>query len=209
MDIILKYFPNLSLQQRERFYELNKLYKYWNQKINVISRKDIDNLYEHHVLHSLSIAKFFNFPEDIKILDVGTGGGFPGIPLSIFFENSYFVLVDSIGKKINVVKNIISELGLSNATAIHSRIEDIKEKFPIIVSRSVTSLPEFYKMVKKNIYIDPKIPVNGIIYLKGGDFSDEINELKKVTFSIYNISEVFEEEFFLTKKIIYLIPDNK
>jgi len=204
MDIILKYFPKLNTEQTELFKQLGPLYAEWNAQINVISRKDIEELYERHVLHSLAIAKFIRFAAGTKILDVGTGGGFPGIPLAIFFPEVQFHLVDSIGKKIKVVKEISSSLGLKNVTSEQIRAEQLTGKYDFVVSRAVTALPEFVSWVRKNI--SPKhqnaIP-NGILYLKGGNIDSEIHPFRKNIF-VQNISEYFGEEYFETKKLVHL-----
>ena len=203
VDLISKYFK-LSDNQTKKFEQLGELYPDWNQKINVISRKDIDELYVHHVLHSLSIAKFIKFKEGTKIIDVGTGGGFPGIPLAIMFPKAQFHLVDSIGKKITVVKEIAAAIGLENLTAEHARAEKQKVKYDFVISRAVTAFPKFVAITSKLIsqkHNNPKI--NGIIYLKGGDFKSEIKSFAKKV-EIVNISDYFEEDFFETKKIIYL-----
>lgn len=205
---ILKYFPNLTPEQLKCFEKMAPLYRDWNEKINVISRKDIDSLYEKHVLHALSIAKIISFRPGTKILDVGTGGGFPGIPLAILFPTSQFVLIDSIGKKIKVVQAVAEELGLKNVTALHTRVEDVKEEFDFVISRAVTAFPAFVSLVKKNISRKPlnSLP-NGIIYLKGGDFQEEIKDFTRLV-EISEISNFFNEPFFETKKVIYL-PVNK
>ena len=202
MKLILKYFPNLTDDQIQKFKELEVLYKEWNSRINVISRKDIDDLYLKHVLHSLSIAKFISFKKNTSILDVGTGGGFPGIPLAIIFPDCNFLLVDSINKKINVVKEISNNLKLTNVSYNAIRVEKLKTKHDFIVSRAVTRMNKFRNLVKglisnKN---DNKIK-NGIIYLKGGDLTDEMMNIKHQK---VNISDYFDEEFFETKKIVYL-----
>ena len=202
MKLILKYFPNLTDDQIQKFKELEVLYKEWNIRINVISRKDIDDLYLKHVLHSLSIAKFISFKKNTSILDVGTGGGFPGIPLAIIFPDCNFLLVDSINKKINVVKEISNTLKLTNVSYNAIRVEKLKTKHDFIVSRAVTRMNKFRNLVKglisnKN---DNKIK-NGIIYLKGGDLTDEMMNIKHQK---VNISDYFDEEFFETKKIVYL-----
>lgn len=202
MRLILKYFPNLTDDQIQKFKELEVLYKEWNIRINVISRKDIDDLYLKHVLHSLSIAKFISFKKNTSILDVGTGGGFPGIPLAIIFPDCNFLLVDSINKKINVVKEISNTLKLTNISYNAIRVEKLKTKHDFIVSRAVTRMNKFRNLVKglisnKN---DNKIK-NGIIYLKGGDLTDEMMNIKHQK---VNISDYFDEEFFETKKIVYL-----
>ena len=202
MKLILKYFPNLTNDQIQKFKELEVLYKEWNSRINVISRKDIEDLYLKHVLHSLSIAKFISFKKNTEILDVGTGGGFPGIPLAIIFPDCNFLLVDSINKKINVVKEISNTLKLTNVSNNAIRVEKLKTKHDFIVSRAVTRMNKFRNLVKglisnKN---DNKIK-NGIIYLKGGDLTDEMMNIKHQK---VNISDYFDEEFFETKKIVYL-----
>lgn len=203
MKQILKYFPDLTETQIEQFSQLRKLYSFWNEQINVISRKDIEAIYEHHVLHSLAIAKVISFKKGTSILDVGTGGGFPGIPLAIFFPETNFFLIDSTGKKIKVVKEITEELNLKNVNSEQIRVEKIKRKYDFIVSRAVTNFPKFLALVKKNIHTHDKNPLpNGILYLKGGDFNEEIKDVKN-SVSIYNISDFFEEEFFETKKILY------
>lgn len=205
---ILKYFPNLTPEQIIRFEKMDRIYRDWNGKINLISRKDIDSLYEKHILHSLAIAKIIDFRSGTKILDVGTGGGFPGIPLAILFQASEFILIDSIGKKIKVVQAIAEELGLKNVTAVHVRVEDVNEEFDFVISRAVTSFPAFVGMVKKNISRKAinALP-NGIIYLKGGDFQEEIKDFKKLV-EVTEITNFFNEPFFETKKVVYL-PVNK
>ena len=205
---ILKYFSNLTPEQIVRFEKMDPLYRDWNGKINLISRKDIDSLYEKHILHSLAIAKIIDFRPETKILDVGTGGGFPGIPLAILFPSCHFVLLDSIGKKIKVVQAVSEELGLKNVTAIHGRVEDVKEEFDFVISRAVTTFPAFVGLVKKNISRKPQNALpNGIIYLKGGDIQDEIKDYKR-NIEITEISNFFNEPFFETKKVVYL-PVNK
>ncbi|MEI6678480.1 MAG: 16S rRNA (guanine(527)-N(7))-methyltransferase RsmG [Mariniphaga sp.] len=205
---ILKYFPNLTPEQLVCFEKMGPLYRDWNEKINVISRKDIDSLYEKHILHALAIAKIISFRPGTKILDVGTGGGFPGIPLAILFPASRFVLIDSVGKKIKVVQAAIEELKLGNVIAIHTRAEDVKELFDFVISRAVTAFPAFVDLVKKNISRKPQNSLpNGIIYLKGGDFQDEIKDFKRSA-EITELSNFFTEPYFETKKVIYL-PVNK
>ena len=202
MQSILKYFPSLSNKQINQYQELEILYNEWNSKINVISRKNLPELYVNHVLHSLSIAKFISFKKGTSILDIGTGGGFPGIPLAIMFPEVEFLLVDSIGKKIKVVNEITESIKLMNVSTRHMRAENIDSKFDFIVSRAVTNMKDFKKISKgkiKNYHINEI--KNGIIYLKGGDLS---NEMKNITHESYNIRNYFSEEFFKTKKIIYI-----
>ena len=204
MDIILKYFPDLSETQRNQFAALADLYRDWNNKINVISRKDIDNLYEHHVLHSLAIAKAINFRAGTKILDLGTGGGFPGIPLAIMFPESQFRLIDGTGKKILVVNEISKAIGLENCEAEHIRGENEKQKYDFVVSRAVMPLPDLVKLIKKNI-AKPQhnsIP-NGLMCLKGGNVNEEIKPFKHIA-DITDISTLFNEEWFKQKYLIYL-----
>ncbi len=204
MNIIFKYFPKLDETQRSLFEQLQPTYAEWNSQINVISRKDFPEFYEHHVLHSLAIAKLISFTPGTKILDVGTGGGFPGIPLAILFPKAQFHLVDSIGKKIKVVNSVIESLGLQNVTAQQIRAEELTEKYDFVVSRAVTRLPEFVPWVRKNI-AQKQINAmpNGIIYLKGGDITDEIKPFKNRVF-VKNLSDWFDEEFFETKKVVHL-----
>lgn len=203
MELIHKYFPDLSAEKISAFERLGNLYSEWNEKINLISRKDIDSLYQKHILHSLSIAKFLGFKPGTKILDIGTGGGFPGIPLSIMFPESRFHLVDSIGKKIMVVKNIIEELNLNNTLGFHCRAETMPYKYDFIVSRAVSSFPDFMILVKDKLASKSFNSIkNGVIYLKGGDFAEEIKTFPKA--KLINISDFFTEEFFETKKIVYL-----
>ena len=204
MDIVEKYFTGLSDKQVEQFRQLEGLYREWNEKINVISRKDIDALSVHHVLHSLAIAKVISFKGGTKVLDVGTGGGFPGIPLAIMFPEVDFFLVDSIGKKIKVVEGVAGALGLKNVTARQVRVETMKEKFDFIVSRAVTAFPAFVSSTRNRIRESSFNDLaNGILYLKGGDFEEEIKDFRNRV-SIYNIPDFFEEEFFETKKLIYM-----
>ena len=203
MQIILKYFPDLTVAQIAQFQKLEGLYKDWNLKINVVSRKDIDELYIRHVLHSLGIAKVISFKLKSKILDVGTGGGFPGIPLAILFPECQFYLVDSIAKKLKVVDEVVTGLGLKNVKTFHSRVEDIDEQFDFIVSRAVTTMPTFVSWVKGKIAKSQHNNLkNGILYLKGGDLSEELQNYKTVT--IFNLSDYFTEDFFETKKVVYL-----
>lgn len=204
MKIIQKYFPELTKLQESQFGMLQSLYEDWNSKINVISRKDIDQLYERHVLHSLGIAKIVQFVPGTSVLDVGTGGGFPGIPLAIMFPDSRFHLVDSIGKKIKVVDAVASELKLKNITSEKARAEDVTGSFDFVVSRAVTSLPVFYGWVKGKIKKQNKNSINnGIVYLKGGDFETELKEFKSRS-KVYLLSSFFEEPFFETKKIVHI-----
>lgn len=204
MEIILKYFSGLPDNQFEAIRQLKSLYAGWNSKINVISRKDIDALYERHVLHSLAIAKFIRFTPGTKVLDVGTGGGFPGIPLAILFPEVKFHLVDSIGKKIKVVNSVAGTLGLHNVIAEQVRAEQLKAKYDFVVSRAVTQLPEFVSWIQKNISTRQQNAVpNGILYLKGGNLENEIRSFRKRA-SVQELSEWFEEEFFETKKLVYL-----
>ena len=204
MDIIKKYFPDLTQEQYERLAQLGPLYREWNEKINVISRKDIDELYIHHVLHSLAIAKVIRFVPGTRIMDVGTGGGFPGIPLAILFPETEFLLVDSIGKKIKVVNEVAAALGLTNVKGVHTRVQQVKESFDFVVSRAVTAFPAFVSMVRKNITKEQKnARPNGIIYLKGGEFADEIKSFRRDV-EVYSIADFFSEPFFETKKVICL-----
>jgi len=202
--IISHYFAGLSENQLKQFAALGPLYKEWNDKINVVSRKDIDNLYVNHVLHSLGIAKVNSFLPNAEVLDVGTGGGFPGVPLAILFPQTQFHLVDSIGKKITVVKEVCQGLGLTNVIAEQNRAEQLKKKYDFIVSRAVTQMQEFYgwvntKVKSKSIHsID-----NGILYLKGGDLDEEMDKLKR-PYSLYDLQTFFAEDFFITKKVVYM-----
>ncbi|HLT33694.1 MAG TPA: 16S rRNA (guanine(527)-N(7))-methyltransferase RsmG [Aquaticitalea sp.] len=203
MDLITKYFPAITTQQRQQFLQLEGLYKEWNSKINVVSRKDIDELYLRHVLHSLGITKVVSFKPKSKILDVGTGGGFPGIPLAILFPETKFHLVDSIGKKLKVVDAVAESLGLKNVETTHGRAEDVNDEFDFIVSRAVTAMPTFVSWVKDKIAKKQQHELkNGILYLKGGDLSEELQIYRTTT--IYNLSDYFEEEFFDTKKVVHL-----
>ncbi|WP_291857550.1 16S rRNA (guanine(527)-N(7))-methyltransferase RsmG [Marinilabilia sp.] len=204
MDILLKYFPNLTSIQIEQFAALKGLYSDWNSKINVISRKDMDSFYLHHVLHSLAIARFTRFVPGTKIIDIGTGGGFPGIPLSIFFPEAEFTLLDSIAKKIKVVKAVSDALELKNTFAVQSRSENFKGQFDFIVSRAVTNLPDFVRQTRHLIAKKPANAIsNGILYLKGGDISNETKPFKKKVY-ITEISDWFDESFFETKKLVHL-----
>lgn len=202
--IIQHYFKNLTEQQIERFDRLYDLYSFWNAQINVISRKDIDELYERHILHSLGIAKFITFKPGEKVLDVGTGGGFPGIPLAIMFPETQFHLVDSIGKKIKVVTEVAAALGLENVTATHLRAEQVPDKYDFVVSRAVTRLIDFYPWIKDKFNKNSKNAVaNGILYLKGGDLAEEIAE-SRLKAELYPLSAYFDEEFFDTKYVVYI-----
>ncbi|WP_297089495.1 16S rRNA (guanine(527)-N(7))-methyltransferase RsmG [uncultured Draconibacterium sp.] len=204
MDLILKYFPHLSEKQLEQFAKLEPLYADWNAKINVISRKDFSEFYERHVLHSLAIAKFIRFAENTRILDVGTGGGFPGIPLAIIFPEVQFHLVDSIGKKIKVVNGVSQSLGLKNVRAEQIRAEQLQGKYDYVVSRAVTRLPDFVTWIRKNIAKKQNNPLpNGVIYLKGGDLTEEIKPFGKKIF-LQDLDEYFDEPFFETKKVLHL-----
>lgn len=205
MENILRFFPHITDQQKTQFEKLYNLYNEWNEKINVISRKDIQHLYIRHVLHSLAIYQFLKFSPDSKILDVGTGGGFPGIPLAIMQPECHFRLVDSTGKKIKVVNNIARELGLKNVNAQQIRAEKLKEKFDFIVSRAVMPLPKFTKLTQKLLSNKQKNALpNGIIYLKGGNFPEEIAELDFVHTDVFDISDDFDLPFFETKKLVYI-----
>ena len=204
ITIIQKYFPNLTTKQQDQFAQLQGLYEHWNAMINLISRKEIDLLYERHVLHSLGIAKVIQFNAKTSVMDVGCGGGFPGIPLAILFPESNFYLVDSIGKKIKVVNEIAEALGLKNVRAEHKRAEEVKEKFEFVISRAVTEFPTFYKWIQNKISKNQfnNLP-NGILYLKGGDLTEELKDFQKRIVH-YNLKYYFTEEFFETKKVIFL-----
>ncbi len=204
MQTIKKYFPNLSEKQIEQYEALYDLYYDWNNKINVISRKDIENLYLHHVLHSLAIAKVIKFREGTTIMDMGCGGGFPGIPLAIMFPDAQFHLVDSIGKKVRVATEIANAIGLTNVKASHSRVQDIKEKYNFVVSRAVMQLPELIKICRKNISNEQinSLP-NGVICLKGGDMNAETQPFKNCV-EITELETFFDEEFFKDKKVVYV-----
>lgn len=202
-EIVFKYFPNLSDIQRQQFVALENLYKDWNLKINVVSRKDIEDLYLRHVLHSLGIAMVQPFKPGSDILDVGTGGGFPGIPLAILFPDSKFTLVDSIGKKIKVVEEVVDGLQLQNVTPINKRVEDLDKQFDFIVSRAVAAMPTFVHWVKGKIKKESKHERrNGILYLKGGDLSEELKDYRNA--QTFELSDYFSEDFFSTKKVVYL-----
>ena len=203
-DLILKYFPHLTAEQQEQFARLQELYTFWNNQINVVSRKDIDLLYERHVLHSLGIAKVMPFLPGESVLDVGTGGGFPGVPLAIMFPETKFYLVDSIGKKIKVVNEVSTALGLKNLRASHLRAEEVKEKFDFVVSRAVTQLKDFYPWVKGKFAKQSNNKLaNGILYLKGGDLTQEIADAVLAVQQFY-LKDYFDEEFFETKQVIYV-----
>ena len=203
MHLLLKYFPELSDVQLHQFRALQGLYEDWNSKINVISRKDIESLYLRHVLHSMSIAKLIQFKEGSKILDIGTGGGFPGIPLAILFPDVEFHLVDSINKKLNVVNGVAGSLGLVNIKTTHSRAESVQGNYDFIVSRAVTTMPDFVSWVKNRVAKKSLHNLkNGILYLKGGDLTEELKLYKKAT--LYDLNTYFEEDFFETKKIVHL-----
>lgn len=205
MDIILKYFPHITDSQKEQFAALYDLYTDWNSKINVISRKDIENLYTHHVLHSLAIAKLIQFTDGTKIMDVGTGGGFPGVPLAILFPECDFLLVDSIGKKIKVATEVSNAIGLKNVQFRHCRAEEEKGKFDFVVSRAVMPLPDLVKIIRKNISKEQRNALpNGLICLKGGNLDSELRPFKK-TAEADDLSMFFEEEYFKTKKIVYVL----
>jgi len=203
MELLLKYFPNLSEKQIKQFEALYPLYIDWNAKINVISRKDIEELYLRHVLHSLGIAKVITFNANAKVMDVGTGGGFPGIPLAILFPETQFYLIDVIAKKIKVVNEIATAIGLQNLKAEQKRAELVTEKFDFIVSRAVTNMPDFVKWIKGKIAKEQNHELdNGILYLKGGDLTEELAIYKKTT--QYNLADFFTEDFFETKKVVHL-----
>jgi len=203
MDIIRKYFKSLSEKQVVQFAKLQELYQDWNLKINVVSRKDIDELYLRHVLHSLGIAKVMPFKAGAKVMDVGTGGGFPGIPLSILFPETDFHLVDSIGKKIKVVNEVVAGLDLQNVKTSHCRVEEVKDKFDFIVSRAVAQMETFVRWNKGKIAKKQNHELkNGILYLKGGDLTEELQKYTSAT--IYNLPDYFEESFFETKKVVHL-----
>lgn len=201
--LVLNYFPEISEAQKQQFSQLSEVYEDWNLKINVVSRKDIDELYVRHVLHALGIAKIQQFLPGSKVIDVGTGGGFPGIPLAILFPEVHFTLVDAIGKKIKVVNEVVESLGLQNVTTINDRVENVKGSFDFIVSRAVAAMPTFVHWVKgkikKESLHDRK---NGILYLKGGDLSEELKDYRNA--QEFQLSDYFKEDFFETKKVVYL-----
>jgi len=204
MDIILKYFPDLTDTQKEQFAALYDLYTDWNSKINVISRKDITNLYEHHVLHSLGIAKVIQFKPGTSVMDLGTGGGFPGIPLAILFPDTKFHLVDSIGKKVRVATEIANTIGLKNVTTRHCRAEEEKQLFDFVVSRAVMPLTDLLKIIRKNISSEQHNALpNGLICLKGGELDREVMPVKHQTI-VTDLKDFFSEEFFETKKVVYV-----
>jgi 16S rRNA methyltransferase gidB len=206
VSLILKYFPEITDEQKQQFEKLEQLYTEWNEKINVISRKDMDGLYEKHILHSLGIAKVMPFADGTKVLDIGTGGGFPGIPMAILFPEVSFTLIDSIGKKIKVVEAVSEGLRLKNVTAVHGRAEKLKEKFHFVVSRAVTQMPEFLRWLKGKFEKEQfNEKHNGVLYLKGGDLAEELAGLRC---EIFQLKNYFEEEFFDTKKVVYLSKGN-
>lgn len=206
VKLIQKYFPDLSSKQIQQFTDLEPLYKEWNEKINVISRKDMDSLYEKHILHSLGIAKVMEFSPSTKVLDIGTGGGFPGIPLAILFPEVQFTLVDSIGKKITVVKAVSQAIDLQNITAHHARAETLKDQYHFVVSRAVTQMPVFLGWLRGKFAKEQFNPKNnGVLYLKGGDLAEELSGLKA---EIFPLKKYFENEFFETKKVVYLSKEN-
>lgn len=204
-ELIFKYFSHLTEKQKEQFVQLGELYTYWNERINVISRKDMENFYLHHVLHSLAIGKIIQFKDFTEVMDAGTGGGFPGIPLAILFPETSFYLVDSIGKKIKVVNEVADSLGLKNVEAEQIRMEQVDRTFDFIVSRAVTYLPDFmrwtgYKFHQKSF----NRLKNGILYLKGGDINEELSALKRFKTRTFNLEKQFEEDFFKTKKLVHV-----
>lgn len=202
--LITSYFNGLSEEQKARFSALKDLYIHWNAQINVISRKDVDEFYERHVLHALGIAKIMSFEPGTKVLDVGTGGGFPGIPLAILFPETSFVLVDSIGKKIKVVKEVCTALQLKNVQAFHERAENINDKFDFVVSRAVTAMPAFLPWIEKKFLNTSKNTLrNGLLYLKGGDLTEEMSSVKR-KYKIHPLKDHFKEEFFETKSVVYV-----
>ncbi|MFY0592442.1 16S rRNA (guanine(527)-N(7))-methyltransferase RsmG [Roseivirga sp.] len=205
MELLHKYFPDLSPIQKEQFSKLPALYAEWNEQINVISRKDIENIDERHIIHSLAIAKIVSFKKGTTLLDVGTGGGFPGIPLAILFPECQFHLIDSIGKKIKVVNAIANTLGLENVKGQHCRAEEIKDEYDFVISRAVTRLGKFYPWVKKNFKSKSRHKTkNGILYLKGGDLLEELQESRLKRIATHKLSDYFDEEFFDTKKVIHV-----
>jgi len=204
MKLIQKYFPDLTADQSHKFRQLESLYLEWNSRINVISRKDMEHFYERHVLHSMGIARVLQFRPGAQVMDVGTGGGFPGIPLAIMFPETQFLLVDSIGKKIKVVQEVAQAAGIGNVEAIQARAEDVKRKFDFVVSRAVTTLPDFIKWIETKIKKESRHTYkNGILYLKGGDLQAELSPVKN-KHHIYNLSDYYTEEFFETKKVVHV-----
>ncbi len=204
MQLIQKYFPELTSEQVKSFSLLGNLYQEWNEKINVVSRKDVEQIYLHHVLHSLAIAKVIQFKPGTQILDVGTGGGFPGIPLAILFPEVKFHLIDSIGKKITVVNGVAHSLKLDNINGEQIRVESLKKRYDFVISRAVTRFDTFRKITRKNIHTNHQNELkNGILYLKGGDFQDELAGVENRT-TLYSISSFFEEPFFETKKVVHM-----
>lgn len=204
MQYIKTYFPNLTTAQESQFEALGPLYTDWNAKINVISRKDIDNLYLHHILHSLGIAKTIDFTDGTTILDVGTGGGFPGIPLAILFPQCRFHLIDRVGKKIKVAQSVAEAIGLQNVTFQHGSVEELKTEYDFVVSRAVMPLPDLLKLIRKNIRREQQNALpNGLLCLKGGDLQSELAPVKKTSI-LFNLSDYFKEEYFETKKVIYV-----
>ena len=202
-QLIFNYFPNLTQQQQDQFIALEALYQDWNLKINVVSRKDIEELYLRHVLHSLAIAKFISFNPGAQVLDVGTGGGFPGIPLAILFPETQFTLVDAIGKKIKVVQEVVRGLGIENVRAIHQRVEEDNNQYDFVVSRAVAAMPTFMRWIKGRIKKVSEHPIkNGVLYLKGGDLGEELQDYRTV--QIYSLMDYYKEDFFETKKLVYL-----
>ena len=209
MTVISKYFPHLTGLQVEQFAQLEALYNDWNTNINVISRKDIQNLYEHHVLHSLGISKVVNFKDGTTVMDLGTGGGFPGIPLAILFPNVQFHLVDSVGKKIKVANEVATAIGLKNVKFSHCRAEDIKEQYDFVVTRAVMPMVDLVKVARKNIKREQHNAVpNGIIALKGGELNSEIASMKNIS-TVWELSDFFEEEYFKTKKVVHVTIINR
>ena len=209
MEIIQKYFPNMTELQVEQFAQLEALYNDWNAKINVISGKDIQNLYEHHVLHSLGIAKVVNFKDGTTVMDLGTGGGFPGIPLAILFPNTQFHLVDSIGKKVKVANEVAAAIGLKNVKFSHARAEEIKEQYDFVVTRAVMPMVDLIRVARKNIKREQHNAVpNGIIALKGGELTGEIASMRNIS-TVWELSDFFEEEYFKTKKVVHVTIVNK
>ena len=209
MTIIQKYFTNLTGLQVEQFAQLEALYNDWNAKINVISHKDIQNLYEHHVLHSLGIAKVVNFRDETTVMDLGTGGGFPGIPLAILFPHVQFHLVDSVGKKVKVANEVATAIGLKNVKFSHARAEEIKEQYDFVVTRAVMPMVDLVKVARKNIKKEQHNAVpNGIIALKGGELNGEIASMKNIA-TVWELSDFFDEEYFKTKKVVHVTIVNR